>query len=222
MPKLRISEKEIKQIVNLRRTGHSLPEIQKIVGRGNSTVFKYIQGVSILPKYQQILKDKQGGSKKKSRKDWETASKKAKDILGEVDIKTRLVILTCLYWGEGDKRDLSLNNSDPALIKVFVECLKCIGVKKEDLRITLRLYEDLNENQARVYWAKVVGISEEKILSINFLPGKKKGKLKYGMCRVRVTKGGPHFKLIMSMIDLIKSDFNAAVVQRIEQDTPNV
>lgn len=41
------------------------------------------------------------------------------------------------------------------------------------------------------------------------------------MCRVRVAKGGSYFKLIMSMIDLIKSDFNAAVVQWIEQRSPN-
>ncbi len=222
MPKAQIKDSVIKRIVNLRKTGHSLPEIQKIVGRGGSTVFKYIQGVSVLPEYKQILKSKQGGSIAKSNRDWLEAHQNSKNLLDSITTKDRLVVLACLYWGEGDKRDLSLNNSDPALIKVFVECLKCIGVKKEDLRITLRLYEDINENQARVYWAKIVGISEKKILGINFLPGKKRGKLKYGMCRVRVTKGGPYFKLIMSMIDLIKSDFNAAVVQRIEQDTPNV
>ncbi len=222
MPKLRISEKEIKQIISLRRTGHSLPEIQKIVKRGNSTVFKYIQGVLVLPKYRQILKDKQGGSKEKSRKDWKAASKKAKDIFGEVDSKTKLVILTCLYWGEGNKTELNLNNSDPALIKTFVQCLYGIGVKKSDLRITLRLFEDIKIEEAKLFWANLLDIKVNEILGINIIHGKKVGKLKYGMCRVRVTKGGPHFKLIMSMIDLIKSDFNAAVVQRIEQDTPNV
>jgi hypothetical protein len=44
-----------------------------------------------------------------------------------------------------------------------------------------------------------------QIRSVNILKGKKVGKLEYGMCRVRVTKGERHFKLIMSMIDLIKS-----------------
>ena len=207
MPKVRISEKEIKQITNLRRTGHSLPEIQRIVKRGNSTVFKYIQGVSVLPKYQQILKDKQGGSKEKSRKDWENASRKAKDIFGGIDAKTRLVILTCLYWGEGNKTELNLNNSDPALIKAFVKCLLDIGVKKSDLRITLRLFEDIDKSEAKKFWANLLDIKTTEILGINTIHGKKVGKLKYGMCRVRVTKGGQYFKLIMSMIDLIKSNF---------------
>ena len=222
MSKARIQESEIKKIISLRKTGHSLPEIQKIVGRGSSTVFKYIQGVSVLSKYKQILKSKQGGSIAKSKRDWDRAYKDASKLVLPLKNEDKLIILACLYWGEGDKKDLSLNNSDPALIKVFVECLKCIGVKQEELRVTLRLFKDINENKARKFWAKVVGIPVQNILGVNILEGKKQGKLKYGMCRVRVTKGGPHFKLIMSMIDLIKSDFNAAVVQRIEQDTPKV
>src|SRR5665213_1956646 len=100
MPKAQIRSTEIKRIISLRRTGHSLPEIQKIVKRGNSTIFKYIQGVSIPPKYQRLLKSKQGGSRSRSKKDWEAAYIKAKRLLGDISTKDLLIILTCLYWGE--------------------------------------------------------------------------------------------------------------------------
>lgn len=222
MPKLTTSVSLIQKIVQLRKTGHSLPEIRKITGKGNSTVFKYIQGVKVLPKYQAILKAKQGGSLERSRKNWDEAVVQARSLINCLTERDRLLILTCLYWGEGTKKgELSLNNSDPALIKVFAECLNTIGVKRDDLRITLRIYEDINKESAIEFWANLLGIPRSKILGVNLLVGKKKGRLKYGMCRIRVTKGAPHFKLIMSMIDLIKSDFNAAIVQWIERRSPN-
>lgn len=221
MPKLRIGNDIVRKIIKLRETGHSLPEIRHITGIGNSTAFKYIKNVRVLPQYESLLRAKQGGSIARSKRKWAEASKEARRLVECITERERLLILACLYWGEGNKRDLDLNNSDPALIKVFVECLKIIGVKKDDLRITLRLYNDLNRQRAIKYWSDLLEISADKILGVNTLYGKKKGKLKYGMCRVRVAKGGPYFKLIMSMIDLIKSDFNAAVVQWIEQRSPN-
>ncbi len=54
-----------------------------------------------------------------------------------------------------------------------------------------------------------------------------------GFCRIihqwekvellkRSMNGARYFKLIMSMIHLIREQFNAAVVQRIEQETPKL
>ena len=222
MPKVQVEADVIKKIIELRRTGHSLPEIRKATGKGNSTVFKYIKNVKVLQKYSSILKAKQGGSIERAKRDWLQASQHARDLIGHLTERDKLFILACLYWGEGTKKyDLNLNNSDPSLIKVFVECLKVIGVRNEDLRITLRIYEDMDRSKVINFWSKLLSLPKEKILGINILTGKKEGKLKYGMCRVRVTKGAAHFKLIMSMIDLIKSDFNAAIVQWIEQRSPN-
>jgi hypothetical protein len=222
VPKPRIKREEITRIIYLRKTGHSIPEICKITQKGNSTVFKYIQKVSVSPKYRSLLKSKQGGSINRSKNEWINAVIRAKKLIGNLEQRDKLLILACLYWGEGNKTELNLNNSDPALIKVFVDCLHLIGIEKSDLRITIRIYEDINREEAIKFWANLLKIHKNRILGVNILKGKKIGKLKYGMCRVRVSKGGTYFKLMMSMIDLIKSDFNAAVVQRIEQDTPNV
>lgn len=220
MPKVPISKHEIKQIIDLRKTGHSINEIREIVRRGNSTVFKYIKNIKVLPQYKLILKSKQGGSIKKSRDNWNSAASSARKLIRSIVKRDRLLILAALYWGEGNKRELNLNNSDPILIRTFIECLKDLGVRKEELKITLRLYEDINVQKAKTFWANILDISEDKILGVTILAGKKVGKLEYGMCRVRVTRGAPYFKLIMSVINLIKSDLNAAVVQRIERGTP--
>ncbi len=132
----------------------------------------------------------------------------------------RLLLLLGIYWGEGNKRELNLINSDPALIKTFLSCLYDMGMKKEELRITLRLYDGIDKEKSRRFWAKLLSIRIKDIRNINTIQGNKIGKLKYGMCRVRVAKSAPYFKLIMSLLSEIKERFNAAVVQRIEQGTP--
>lgn len=191
-------------MVSLRQTGHSLPEICKITSRGNATVFRYVNNIKVLPEYVEILKSKQGGSKNRAIKDWDNSAKRAEKFLNIINSRDKLLILAALYWGEGTKRELNIINSDPELLRVFVECLTEIGVTRDKLRVTLRIYEDMAEEEIRRYWAHVLSIPEDSIISVNVLKGKKDGKLKYGMCRIRVTKGAPHFKLIMSMVELIK------------------
>ncbi len=63
----------------------------------------------------------------------------------------------------------------------------------------------MKEEKVKSFWAKIIGIDKKLFKGTDILIGKKNGKLEYGMCRIRVRKAGKHFKLIMSMIDLIKS-----------------
>lgn len=208
-------------MVSLRETGHSLPEIKEITGRGHGTVFRYIKNVKVLPEFSTILRIKQGGSRKKADEAWRDASSDAQSLLGDgLSLEQKLCILACLYWGEGNKMDLNLMNSDPGLIKVFVGCLYEIGVPKDNIKINLRLHDDIDRNKAIIFWAKLLSIEPARIGKIEVIQGKKTGKLKYGMCRVRVAKSATYFKLIMSLISIIKTRFDAAVVQRIEQGTP--
>jgi hypothetical protein len=73
------------------------------------------------------------------------------------------------------------------------------------LKVSLRLFEDINKKKTIQFWQKILSLPKGSITKFDISKGKKKGKLKYGMCRIRVKKSGRHFKLIMSMIDLIKS-----------------
>lgn len=220
MPKKPLTNFEVAKIIRLRETGHSLSEIKRITGNANATVSKYIKKVSVLPAYKEILRIKRGGSKERARQKWEQSYIEAKKFLPILTYKEKLIVLACLYWGEGNKTELNIINSDPQLIKSFVFCIKLLGVSKKDLKVGIRLYEDIDINKAKKYWSQILDLPIAQITSVDILNGKKIGKLKYGMCRVRVKKGEKYFKLIMSMISLIKSYLNAAVVQRIERGTP--
>jgi len=195
----------IKKIVQLRRTGHSLPEIRRITGKGNATVFKYCKNVIVLQKYKAILKAKQGGSIRRKESNWKEAQEFSDAYLPSIENNHKMVILASLYWAEGRKLDFDLINSDPELIRVFINCLEQLGVTKDKLRFSLRLYCDIDKQKAIKFWKNTLKIHTSQIVSINIVKGKKEGKLKYGMCRVRIIKGGMYFKQIMSLIQRIKT-----------------
>lgn len=205
MGKLVLLDSEIKKIKELRETGHSLIEIKNIVNRGYGTVFRYIKDVAILPKYQEIWRVKRGGSKAKSIIEWEKAKEKASTIVNKLGTLEKILILSCLYWGEGNKTELSVINSDPEMIRVILVCLKDLGVNNTDLKISLRLFNGIDGKAAINFWTDTLKLPHGTITKIDLIQGNKVGKLKYGMCRLRVKKSQKHFKLIMSVIDLIKS-----------------
>lgn len=208
-----LSRSEINRIVRLRKTGHSLPEIERALKRNRSTIFRYVHAVQVLPEYRAALKAKQGGSKRRAQAAWKSARESAHTLIHTVTKRDLLLIAAMLYWGEGTKRDFSLSNTDPRLIKVFVRCLETMGIPKNDLRITARIYEDLDREATIGHWARIIGISQKRILNVNVLRGKKKGKLRYGMCRIRVRKGGRYLKLFQSIIELIAEKAKAPIAQ---------
>src|SRR3989344_6956028 len=115
MPKPSLSEKEISTIISLRNTGHTLYEIKNLTKRANGTIWKYIRDVSVLPKYQDIWKAKKGGSRARSDRDWKEAEVRASGIVRDIGLRDKMLIISCLYWGEGNKMELNLINSDPLL-----------------------------------------------------------------------------------------------------------
>ncbi len=199
MPKL-ISKETIKRIKLLRQRGYSLPEIHKEVKVGYGSVFRYIQGVKILPEYKKVWFGKRGGSFKRMKLAENKAKDKADNTINSLSDKEKMIFLTALYWGEGSKGDFGLSNSDPDLIKVFVKGLKEVfNINSDRLRISIRIYKDLDKKKCLEFWSKITGVPVEKFVNVNILDGKKQGKLLYGMCRVRITKGADMLKYVKAL-----------------------
>ncbi len=199
------SHQEIDKITDLRKRGYTISEIQAVTRRGRATISKYAKSVKILPRFYKRWENKQRSMTLKREYELERSNKQAKSLINKINERDKLIIASCLYWGEGTKKDFNLSNTDPELIKTFINYIKYFGIKKEDLLITIRIYEDINRSEAIKYWASIVGIKENQIRNVNVLKGKKDGKLKYGMCRIRVRKGGYYLKLIKSIIEFIRT-----------------
>lgn len=199
MPKY-ISKDKIKKIKELRSRGWSLPEIHREVGVGYGSVSRYIKDVSILPRYRQIWLDKRNGSKTKKKKLEKMAYQKARGTIANLNDKEKLLFIAALYWGEGGKTDFNFTNSDPEMIKIFVKCLKeILKIDPKDIRASIRIYEDLDRDMCLKYWSEITEIPVKEFVNVDVLKGKKSGKLTYGLCRIRIKKGGNVLKYILAL-----------------------
>lgn len=200
----KVSLNEIREIKLLRSQGYSIIEIGNKLKRPKTTIFRYVQGVEILPKFLKNWAGKRGGSKKRKALKEASSLKEAGRLIEDLSHKEKFILLSALYWGEGSKKSFGLSNTDPNLIRVFLKCLKDIfGIDGSRLRISIRIYDDLDRRKCLDFWSRVTGVKRDKFISVNVLKGKKKGKLEYGMCRIRVTKGGDYLKKIFSVNKIV-------------------
>ncbi len=190
-----ISQSQIEKIIDMRKHGYSIPEISVAIAVSKSTVTRYAKPIAILPEYFSRWQNRKNTSKILSERNWSFAKNMAENRLISLDQKDLLLIGASLYWAEGSKKDFSFCNTDPQMISVFIAILrKVFQVKDQDLRISIRVYEDLDQVKCIKFWSNVTGVDLQNNLSINILKGKKLGKLQYGMCRIRVKKGGQFLK----------------------------
>lgn len=210
MPKLlKIETKN--QITELRKTGHSIPEISRLLAIPKSTASRYANRVAILPAFKQRWLDRRNASKIISEKNWQIAKEIADQRVENLSEKELMLVGAALYWAEGAKQDLSFINSDPEMVKVYVLMLKKVyNIKDEDLKVSIRLFEDAFIPDAIMFWSKIVGLDLKNNVSINILKGSKKGKLVHGMCRIRVKKAGLLLKTITAINKRVISLLNSS------------
>lgn len=201
----RISEVSKIKIKFLRRRGYSIPEISTMANIPKSSVLRYISGVKISSKYKSRWLERRNASKVRSLKNWEIAKSEAIDLVPKISNREAVLIIASLYWSEGSKKDFSFSNTDPEMIKVFLKILRSVfKVNNDDLKFSIRIYSDLNLNKCINFWSKVAGVKLNHKASVNILEGSKNGKLKYGMFRVRVRKGGLLLKTMFSIINRLQ------------------
>jgi hypothetical protein len=102
-----------------------------------------------------------------------------------------------LYWAEGAKTTLlSVSNSDPAIIRMYVLWLEhCLHVSRDRLRAAVHLYPDVDVDEAECYWASIIGILRSQFYAAQVdtridKSVQKYGKLPYGTVHVRVSGQG--------------------------------
>lgn len=198
-----LSNAQHEYLVTLRKQGKSIPEISKETGVAKTTVLRHIRGVQVPDEFQLILREKQGGSKDRAKALRVNTATKVEKLIGNISLRDYLFLLIGLYWGEGTKRDFSVINSDPILIQTFIYCLKTLKIPEDRLSISLRVHTEISIPQAKTFWAQTTGLSNGIIKRVEIIEGKKKGKLPYGMCRVRVRSGIRDRLFIQSAIALI-------------------
>lgn len=137
---------------------------------------------------------------------WNNAKIKARDLIGQLSERDRVILMIGLYWGEGSKGSFSFINGDPYLVKSYLEGLIALGVQKTEIRLNFRIFSDMNKEEISEFWLDFLGLEKYQIGWFEVVKSTGKKKLVHGMCRIHIIKGESRFKLIMSMIDFIKSE----------------
>jgi len=100
-----------------------------------------------------------------------------------------------LYWGEGNKKSkdsVRLGNTDPALIRKFLEFIvKILGVNKSKIRFGLQVFSDMPKTKVLKFWLeqlKFFGIKREQFYKVTITPARSLGtykeKSKYGVLSI--------------------------------------
>lgn len=203
------SKEKILQMKSLREKGHSVPEISTILSVPKSTVLRQIRDVEILPQYYDRWLNRKKSAKRLLERNLLTARKQAGEWVDNISDKESIIIASMLYWAEGSKKDFSISNTNPDLIYTFINAMRrSFKLKNSDFKISLRLYEDLNKAECLKFWSKITDINLDDSTSINTLKGSKKGKLKYGMCRIRIRKSGIIHKTLFAVANLTKENIS--------------
>lgn len=107
---------------------------------------------------------------------------------------TAKVILAVIYLCEGTKNSksntsITLGNSDPAIIKLFLQLLRfCYKIDEDKFRCTVQCRHDQNIEDLESFWSNLTKISRHKFYRARIDPrsiGKKSLKPNYkGVCRI--------------------------------------
>lgn len=194
------------KVMSLRKKGYSYHEIKREVQVSYGSISRLAKNVLIPKRYLKRLENRRLSSVVRKNTALRIAAKESNILIKKLTIKEKHIILACLYWGEGGKTDFNFTNTDPAMVNVFVTLLKeVLNLNISRFRVSVRIYEDMDREKCINYWSKVTGVPAQDFAGINVLKGKKQGKLEYGMCRVRLIKGGDVLKLFTAIKQRLSS-----------------
>ncbi len=205
------------QALKLRLQGKSYTEINKLLGIPKGTLSDWFTGLELSEKAKDKIKLKvyEGSLKgllKKNRLQTHRAQQNAGVIrnesakkIGKLSQRDLLILGASLYWAEGYKRTIikngkertyhpvSLSNSDPALIVIFLQFLrKVCRVDDSKIHAGLRIFQHHNDGQLLDFWSNLTKIPKERFEKFYYGVSKSSlGKrpfniLPYGTIQIRI------------------------------------
>ena len=227
----KIIEKE--KAIILRKKGKSIKTIAKKLNISKSTVSLWCRDVELTSTqvsalHKNMVSGSYAGRMAGARMQYQRrldkidkANKKGKELIGILSERDVLIACTALYWGEGSKktRQLSVNNSDPAMIKFIIRSFKEIWkVDEKDftLRVGINIIHKKRDEVVRGYWSAITGMPLSQFRKTTFINSKSQKKYSnfnthYGTLTLRINKSSHIYYQIMGLIGGLANQ--AGVVQ---------
>ena len=208
-----IAKKEEKlKAVELRKGGLSYSEILNLVPVAKSTLSVWLKDVGLAKKQKQHLTEKRKLAQIKAKeacrakriKITEEIKSIARKEISGISEREMWLIGVALYWAEGSKQK-SINvstrtifsNSDPLMIKLFLEWLKKFcKVSSQDIIFSVYLHESVYNRRQEIlkYWSNITGYPLSQFKQVVWKKNKINTKRKnigvnyYGLLRITISR----------------------------------
>lgn len=199
--------KEKTKAIQLRKAGLSYNEILKRLPVAKSTLSVWLRDIGLAKKHQQRFTQQRRMSQKKAQEACrlkrilkeKAIFQDARLEINQISDKELLLIGTILYWAEGSKQKdhnvsqcVSLGNSDPRMILLFIRWLKKIcKCTADDMVYSLYIHESGDIERAKIFWEQLIGDEISWIYLKKHNPKTNRKNIQenyYGLLRVNVRR----------------------------------
>lgn len=157
------------QAVRMRKAGASYSQIKQEIGVSKSTLSLWLRDIPLSEKRLRMLRDfnttrieKYRETCRKRREDrWKTVRAQMSKDIGTLTKREIFIAGLFLYWGEGGKTvmtNISVTNTDPAMLRFFLAWLTLLGVPKERVWVKIHLYRDMDTKKELLFWSKALNV----------------------------------------------------------------
>lgn len=157
--------------IKLRLKGLSYSQIKEKMGLSKSTLSNWLSQYPLSDKRMRELRD---WSPRRIEKCRVTKLINRQNKLDDIYLRVKKDIKNLnkretflaglfLYWGGGGKTSrstVSITNTDPSVLKLFIKWMTDMGISKKRIRVRLQLYQDMNLNKEIKFWSDTLIISE--------------------------------------------------------------
>ncbi len=169
-----MAKKILKQkALDLREKGMSYSEIKLKLSVSKSTLSLWLKDMPLSEERIRELRDHNPkrieryrntmSTKKEER--LELVFKKAKSNIGMLTKRDLFIGGIFLYMGEGSKTTkgtTAVTNTNPFILKLFIQWLHLQTVRKEKIKVQLHLYTDMNIEKQIAFWSKELCIPKKQ------------------------------------------------------------
>src|SRR3989344_5710719 len=155
--------------LTMRKKGMSYSQIKEKLGVSKSTLSGWLYNMPLSEKRIRELRadnpiriEKYRNTMRAKRENRlsEVYKKVSRDV-GSLSKRDLFLAGLFLYWGEGtkvQKNAVTLTNTNPAMLKLFIKWLELLDIKRKYLKIKLHLYSDMNIKRSLDFWSKELNI----------------------------------------------------------------
>lgn len=199
----------------LRSCGWTYSEIRSLIPVPAGTLSGWCADIELTEQQVAAIKARTGSqagvprnTQRRRRAEIERIRSEARSEVPALVTEPLWVAGTSLYWAEGSKTSncLSLSNSDPAALRLFIHWVRTYVNGSAEFVLKLNLHFNNDEKAARAFWSCELPLDSPEFYKTFVKPegtGHRKNHLAHGVCTVRMRRSTDAFHRVMAWVEAL-------------------